>query len=149
MTDKIDARLALAKDMGAYWTGNPDKTDIVKEILTHEQNQLDVVFECCGQQEAADEAVNLLKPGGKLMIIGIPSFSRWSFDVDNLRRKEIDIQHVRRQNESVKPTLQMMSDGEIKPGKMQTHTFAFQRIAEAFELVAGYKDNVMKAMINF
>jgi L-iditol 2-dehydrogenase len=149
MTDRIDARLNLAKEMGAHWIGNPDKTDIVKEISTVEPLLLDVVFECCGKQEAVDQAVQLLKPGGKLMIIGIPSFPRWSFDVDNLRRKEIDIQHVRRQNESVETTLEMMAEGRLMPGKMQTHTFGFAQIGQAFEMVAGYKDGVMKAMINF
>ena len=33
---------------------------------------LDVVFECCGQQAALDDAVDLLRPGGTLVIIGIP-----------------------------------------------------------------------------
>jgi L-iditol 2-dehydrogenase len=149
MTDKINARLSLASKMGAYWTGNPDKMNIVKEILHLETLQLDVVFECCGKQEATDQAIQLLKPGGKLMIIGIPSFPRWSFDVDVPRRKEICIQHVRRQNESVETTLEMISDGSIKPDKMQTHTFSFGQIREAFEIVAGYKDGVMKAMVNF
>jgi L-iditol 2-dehydrogenase len=149
MTDKIDARLSLASEMGAHWTGNPDKTDIVKEVLHREDLQLDVVFECCGKQEAVDQAIQLLKPGGKLMIIGIPTFSRWSFDVDSLRRNEICIQHVRRQNESVEATLEMISNGSLKPGKMQTHTFRFEQIKEAFEMVSGYKDGVMKAMINF
>ncbi len=149
MTDKIDARLSLASEMGANWTGNPDKTDIVKDILRLETSQLDVVFECCGTQEAVDQAIQLLRPGGKLMVVGIPSFARWSFDVDNLRRKEIGIQHVRRQNESVEITLEMISDGRLKPDKMQTHTFMFDHVREAFEMVAGYKDGVMKAMINF
>ncbi|MFO7368653.1 MAG: alcohol dehydrogenase catalytic domain-containing protein [Bacteroidales bacterium] len=149
MTDKIDARLALAQKMGAHWTGNPDKDDVVGDILKTEPLQLDVVFECCGKQEAADQAIQLLKPGGRLMVIGIPSFNQWSFDVDSLRRKEIDIQSVRRQNESVELTLNMIADGRIQPDAMQTHTFDFDQIGTAFEMVAGYKDGVMKAMINF
>jgi len=149
MTDKLDERLSLASEMGAHWTGNPDKTDVVKQILERETQQLDAVFECCGEQEAADQAIQLLKPGGKLVIVGIPTFSRWSFDTDELRRKEICIQNVRRQNETVKNTLAMISDGKIKPDKMQTHTIKFEQIREAFEMVADYKDGVMKAMINF
>ncbi len=149
MTDKIDARLALARKMGAHWTGNPNNTDVVSNILEMEPLQLDVVFECCGKQEAVDQAIRLLKPGGRLMAIGIPSFSRWSFDVDDLRRKEIDIQSVRRQNESVELTLEMISDGRIKPDAMQTHTYKFDQVGEAFEMVSGYRDGVMKAMINF
>jgi len=149
VTDKIDARLALAKEMGAGWTGNPDKTDIVEDILKEEPGNLDMVFECCGQQEAADQAIRLLKPGGKLMVIGIPEFSRWSFDSDEMRRKEICVQNVRRQNEVVDITLNMISEGKIQPDRMQTHNFEFDRVKEAFDLVAGYKDGVMKAMIHF
>lgn len=149
MTDKIDARLKIASKMGASWTGNPDKENIISEILCHEPGQLDAVFECCGKQEAIDQAISLLKPGGKLLIIGIPSFSHWSFDVDTIRRKEILIQNVRRQNESVERTLEMISDGRIKPDSMQTHNFSFDETASAFDMVAGYRDGVMKAMIHF
>jgi len=149
MTDKIDERLSIASRMGANWTGNPDKTDIVKDILHLEPLQLDVIFECCGKQEATDQAIQLLKPGGQLVIIGIPAFSRWSFDVDSLRRKEIDIRHIRRQNECTAKTLDMISDGILLPDNMQTHTFGFHQVREAFEMVAGYRDGVMKAMIHF
>jgi len=148
ITDKIDARLAIASEMGAHWTGNTDKLDIVKEILHHATGQPDVVFECCGQQEAVDQAVRLLKPGGKLMIVGIPEFDRWSFDVDDLRRKEIAIINVRRQNETVSETLGMISDGRLKPDRMQTHSFSLDEVGKAFELIADYEDGVMKAMIH-
>jgi len=147
MTDKIEARLSLAEEMGADWTGNPDKTDILEDILKQEPDGLDMVFECCGQQEAADQAVRLLKPGGRLMVIGIPEFPRWSFEADDFRRKEISVQNVRRQNEVTGLTLDMISKGTIRPGRMQTHTFGFDRAEEAFDLVAGYRDGVMKAMI--
>jgi len=148
MTDKIDARLALATRMGADWTGNPDHSDVVTDILERAPGGLDIVFECCGKQEAVDQAVRLLRPGGKLMIIGIPSFSRWSFDVDDLRRKEICVQNVRRQNDTVVDTLKMLASGQMTPDGMQTHTFELDQVCEAFELVAGYKDGVMKAMIH-
>ena len=148
MTDKIDERLALASEMGAQWTGNAEKSDIVREILREEPQQIDLVFECCGQQEAADQAVELLKPGGRLMIIGIPSFRRWSFDVDNLRRKEISIQNVRRQNGVVEETIEMISDGRLNADRMQTHNFSLDDAGKAFELVAGYREGVMKAMIH-
>ncbi|HYQ58012.1 MAG TPA: alcohol dehydrogenase catalytic domain-containing protein, partial [Draconibacterium sp.] len=115
ITDKLDERLKIAKDLGATWTGNPDKTDLVKAIDDQEAYKLDVVFECCGQQEAVDQAVKLLKPGGKLMIVGIPEFKRWSFDVDDLRRKEICIQNVRRQNEVADLTLEMIAEGRLIP----------------------------------
>ena len=149
VTDKINKRLEIAERCGASWTGNPDKEDIVTSIKEKEPLLLDVVFECCGKQEAIDQAIEILKPGGKLMIIGIPEFSRWSFDVDALRRKEITITNVRRQVGCVEPALEMMAEGMVDVSLMPTHRFSFDETQKAFELVAEYKDGVMKAMIDF
>ncbi len=148
-TDRISERLIMAMNMGADWAGNPDETDIVKDILQKEPLQLDCVFECCGKQEAINQALQLLKPGGKLMVIGIPSFDTWNFDVDLLRRKEINIQNVRRQNESVDETLEMIGNKKIQPDPMQTHNFSFKEVEKAFKMVAHYQDGVVKAMIHF
>ena len=149
VTDKIDERLQIARDNGAVSTANPEQEDVVEKISDQAPELLDVVFECCGQQEALDDAMGLLKPGGKLMVIGIPEFERWSFPADISRRKELCIQHVRRQNEAVQAALDMIASGEISVEAMATHRFSFEATKEAFDLVAGYKDGVMKAMIDF
>ena len=149
MTDLLDERLSLARSFGADWTGNPDREDIVGDILENEPLQMDVVFECCGKQEALDQAITLLKPGGRLVIVGVPAFDNWIIGTDEMRKKELSIQNVRRQNEALLPALEFISGGRIKPEKMMTHTFSFDRVAEAYDLVAGYRDGVLKAMINF
>lgn len=149
VTDKIDARLEIAKKEGALLTGNPMNRPIIKDILNTENTGLDIVFECCGQQEAFDQAVQLLKPGGKLIIVGIPEFDRWSMDVDNTRRKEIMIQFIRRQVGCVQPSLDLMQSGKINIKNMITHRFPFSKTKEAFDLVSSYDDGVMKAMIDF
>jgi L-iditol 2-dehydrogenase len=149
VTDKIRQRLEIAQKCGASWTGNPDNADVVTSIKEQEPLLLDAVFECCGKQEAIDQAIELLKPGGKLMIIGIPEFNRWSFSVDELRRKEITITNVRRQVGCVEPALEMMEQRLVDVSLMPTHRFAFADTQKAFELVADYKDGVMKAMIDF
>ena len=149
VTDKIPKRLSLAQQCGATWTGNPDETEIVKEISLREPLLLDLVFECCGKQEAVDQAIKLLKPGGKLLLIGIPEFERWSFPSDDFRRKEIAVQNVRRQNECTHAVLDLITSKTLDVNPMITHHFPFEKTDEAFQLVAGYRDGVMKAMINF
>jgi threonine dehydrogenase-like Zn-dependent dehydrogenase len=149
VTDKIDKRLQLARKSGARQALNVDKEDAIEMIIDEVPELLDVVFECCGQQEAVDDAVDLLKPGGKLMMIGIPEFERWTFPVDKSRHKELCIQHVRRQNEAVQPTLDLMASGKVQVEAMATHRFSFEESREAFDLVAAYGDGVMKAMIDF
>lgn len=149
VTDKIDGRIGIAAGTGAGWAGNPERTDIVGEITEREPGGLDVVFECCGKQEAIDQAVDLVKPGGKIMIVGIPEFDNWSFSADKIRRKEITLVNIRRQNHALDETLEMISGGRTCAGSMVTHRFPFERTEEAFDLVAGYLDGVMKAMIHW
>jgi L-iditol 2-dehydrogenase len=149
VSDKIYPRLTIAQEEGASVTGNPDKEDIAEIFMNKVPAGLDVVFECCGQQEAFDQAVEILKPGGRLVVVGIPEFDQWSMNVEKTRRKEISLQFIRRQVDCVEPVLEMMQNGSIKIENMITHRFAFTDTREAFDLVAAYKDGVMKAMIDF
>jgi threonine dehydrogenase-like Zn-dependent dehydrogenase len=149
MTDKLDYRLAVAKKQGAAWTGNPDKNDIVKEITKLEPQGIDVVYECAGQQSTIDEGVDILRPGGKLVLVGIPRESRISISIDYARRKEITIVNIRRQNRCIEDAVKFLMAGKANLDYMVTHKFAFKDSAKAFEVVAGYKDGVIKAMIEF
>lgn len=148
VTDKIDGRLRIAREQGASWVGNPDTSDVVGRILTLEPLGLDAVFECCGKQEAVDQAIDLLKPGGKLLMVGIPEADRISMTIDVARRKEIDFQNVRRQNDCVQTALDLLESRRVNLDFMVTHRFPLERAGEAFELVAGYRDGVIKAMID-
>ena len=149
VTDKIDGRLEIAVRSGAKWTGNPNSVDVVAAVKEMEPALLDVVFECCGKQEAVDQAIDMLKPGGKLLIIGIPEFGRWSFPVDKMRHKEICIQNVRRQNGALEETLELLAEEKVDVSLMPSHRYKFEDAKRAFDLVAGYSDGVMKAMIDF
>ncbi len=148
VTDKLNYRLEIAKQNGAAWNVNPDTKDVVSYMKEYGIEPLDAVFDCCGKQEAIDQAVDLLKPGGLLLIVGIPDVDRISFDISKIRRKEITIQNVRRQNECVEPVIELISSGKVKPDFMITHRLMLNKTQEAFELVAGYKDGVLKAVIS-
>ena len=150
VTDKIDERLAVADFAGASWSGNPDKTDVVKEITSTEPLLLDAVFECCGQQDAVFQAFQLLKPGGKLILIGIPpTLKNWEIPVDTTRHKEVCIQNIRRQVDCVQDALDMIADKRISIDHFVTHRFPFAETKQAFDLVDSYKEGVVKAMIVF
>jgi len=147
MTDKIDSRAEAAKNAGAVWSGNPDKADIVKAILKQQPAGMDAVFECAGQQETLDQALELLKPGGKLIMVGIPREERVSFIIDKLRRKEITLVNIRRQNGCTQKCIDLIEAGKIDAGFMCTHHFKLADTHKAFEMVAKYDDGVIKAMI--
>jgi len=68
--------------------------------------------------------------------------------MNHMRRKELRVQNVRRQLEQVPRALDMIAGKKIDMGAMVTHRFTLDQAQEAFELVADYRDNVVKAMVN-
>lgn len=148
VTDLIDDRLKLAVRCGATWVGNPEKIDVVKTIRESEPQGVDYVFECAGKQETANQAIELLKPGGTLLIVGIPEFDRISFPIHTLRRKEITIKNVRRQNQCIADAVDLVARGSINIDPLITHHFPFDEAKAALDLVAAYRDGVIKALIH-
>jgi L-iditol 2-dehydrogenase len=148
VTDLIDERLAMAAEQGARWTGNPNKSDVVNAISEVEPAGVDFVFECAGEQETLSQAVELLKPGGTLVIVGIPEFDEFSFPAHTLRRKELTIKNVRRQNHCIALAIELVSSGRINVDPLMTHHFPLRETGAAFDLVSGYRDGVIKAIIH-
>jgi len=146
MTEKIDDRITTAADAGASWVGNPTTENVVGEILDR-CGGVEAVFECAGQQDTVDQAVELLMPGGKLMMIGIPRTERVSVVIDKARRKEISIINVRRQNNCTRDCIDLVTSGRISVDFMITHRFGLDKTQEAFEMVAGYLHGIVKALI--
>jgi L-iditol 2-dehydrogenase len=148
VTDLVDERLEVARRCGATWTGNPKKTDVVAAITQLQPLGLDCAFECAGQQQTLDQAVEVLKPGGQLLIVGIPELDRVSLNIHTLRRKEIQVLNVRRQNHCTASAVEMISRGILNVEPLVTHHFSIAQSKEAFDLVEGYRDGVVKAIIH-
>ena len=147
MTDLLDERLAVARQCGADWTGNAKTGDVTAAILQREPTGLDLVFECTGDPAIIDHAQRLLTPGGTLMLIGIPPTPQVSFDSHVMRRQEFTFKNVRRQLGCVAPAIELIGQGRIDANPLLTHRFGLEQINAAFDLVAGYQDGVIKAVI--
>jgi threonine dehydrogenase-like Zn-dependent dehydrogenase len=147
MTDLLTERLQAAARCGADWTGNARENDIAAAILSREPRGLDAVFECSGDPTIIDFGLRLLTPGGTLLMVGIPPAERASFDIHHARRRELTLKSVRRQKGCTEAVIEMIESGQIDPRAMLTHHFPLEKIAEAFGLVEGYRDGVIKAII--
>ena len=148
MTDILDYRTELAGQLGADWAGNPQSQDIVAEILRAAPLGVDFAFDCAGEQETIDQCLEVLKPAGTVILVGIPVADRISFDMNIMRRKEVFVQNVRRQNRCVGPAIEMVASGKVDVDKLVTHHFPLAETQSAFDTVANYRDNVVKAMID-
>jgi L-iditol 2-dehydrogenase len=147
-TDLLDGRLEMARRFEADATYDAASQDVVQAILEEQPLGMQTVFECAGKPETIDQAIRLLAPGGRLVLVGIPPEDRISLDFNDLRRKELTVQCVRRQNECVEPALEMLDREEVRLDALVTHHFRLDQSQEAFDLVANYRDGVVKAMIH-
>jgi len=146
--EPIQERREKAQDLGANNTFNPYEIDCYLSTSGIEPDLLDVVFECSGQQKAIDDATQVLKPGGKLILVGIPAEAKYTFNMDLMRRKEIEIFNVGLQNHCVEKAISLIQAG-LPIGKLVTHRFKPEETQKAFEMVSNYSDGVIKAMIDF
>ena len=147
-TDLRPERLAVARRCGADRVANPRQEDVAAAIAGAAPGGLDLVFECSGDPSCVDQGQSLLRPGGCLMLIGIPPTDAVAFDPHPMRRMELRFQAVRRQNHCVVPVVGLIAQRRLDPAPLLTHRFPLNEISAAFELVAGYGDGVIKAVLD-
>lgn len=148
MVEPLDYRLKIADSIGAAYTINPDTENVEAKVIENEPILADVAFEASGKQEAVNNALKILKPGGKLILVGIPPNPQYCFDMDLARRKEITFINIRRQNHCVEEAIEQVVSGKIEIEKLVTHYFQLEQTANAFEMVEAYADGAVKAIIS-
>ena len=52
-------------------------------------------------------------------------------------------------NERMRRLLRLLESGRIDPTPMTTHTYGFDRVAEAFSLMSSKEDGIIKPLITF
>jgi L-iditol 2-dehydrogenase len=145
--EPLDYRLDKAGEIGARWLVNPLSEDVISTVPMAAGGLVDIVFDASGDQKAIDDALGILKPGGKLVLVGIPPSAQYVFNMDLMRRKEIFVINVRRQNNCTEEAIELVTSKRVNLKQMVTHYFQLRKTPVAFDMVAGYRDNVIKAMI--
>jgi L-iditol 2-dehydrogenase len=149
--DEHDYRLSCAKNnYHADHAVNVRDHDPIDYIQKHTNGRgVDASFEAAGVPESFESALEAPRIGGRALIIGIPAQDRISFNAHSLRRRELLVQNVRRSNGETRQCIDLLNQGRLKIGALATHHFPLERITEAFEVAADYKNNVVRAMITF
>ncbi len=150
VTEPLAYRRQFASNYVADVALNPyqDGMDVVSEIkrLT-EGRGVDVAFDAAAAPETPDQAAAVTRPGGKVVIVGIPSEDVMTMTASPARRKGLTIKLVRRMKHTYPRAIRLVQRGLVDVKSLATHTFPLERIAEAFEMVAAYDDGVLRAMI--
>ncbi|MBN2392251.1 MAG: alcohol dehydrogenase catalytic domain-containing protein [Anaerolineae bacterium] len=148
MTEPLAHRRQFALEYAAGAVFDPETEDVVAAIMRATDGRgVDVAFEAAGAAETPDQAARVTCPGGKVVVVGIPSDDTMTMNASTVRRKGLTIKLVRRMKHTYPRAIRMVSKSIVDIKPLATHHFPLDRIVEAFELVAGYKDGVLRAMI--
>jgi L-iditol 2-dehydrogenase len=148
MTDPIPERRALALKLGADMVIDPAEKNAKEKIISAAE-MIDIAFEAVGVQDSIDDATLIVRPGGTVVIIGIPTVDRISLYPHPLRRKELNIIMSRRSNFNLEPAIRLLAAGTFDLSAIITHKYAIDELGEAMKKVHNYQDGVNKAMIIF
>jgi L-iditol 2-dehydrogenase len=94
--------------------------------------EADVVFECAGENAAVEDAVEAVRPGGRVILGGIPDDDRTAFQASVARRKGLTIKLVRRMKLTYPRAIRLVAEGRVDVRSLVTHRFPLQQTAEAF-----------------
>ncbi|HEY3297867.1 MAG TPA: alcohol dehydrogenase catalytic domain-containing protein [Armatimonadota bacterium] len=148
VTDLIDTRLELARKLGADKTFDATDPDIMQSIiLANGGNEPAVVFEAAGENDAVQMATELVRPGGNVVIIGIPYDDNMVVSAGTVRRKGLRLQMVRRSNKTLRRCVQLVSGGKADVASYITHRFPLDRISEAFQIAGERRDGAIRVLI--
>jgi L-iditol 2-dehydrogenase len=96
--------------------------------------QVDVAFELAGSDPAVEQAMHLVRPGGRVVLGGIPGDDRTSFPASLARRKGLTIAMVRRMKEDVyERGMRLVGSGRVDVASLVTARFPLEHAQEAFE----------------
>ena len=148
VTEPLAHRRQFALDYVADAALDPGDTDVAAEILQLTGGRgVDVAFEAAGAVDTPQQAVDVACIGGKVILVGIPSDDRMAIKASTARHKGIVLKPVFRMKHTYSRAIRLVQTGMVDVKPLATHLFPLERIVEAFELVTGYEDGVLRAVI--
>ncbi|MBN2328402.1 MAG: alcohol dehydrogenase catalytic domain-containing protein [Candidatus Omnitrophica bacterium] len=150
LTEPVKDRREKAMQLGCEFAFDPAQTDEIEDHSKRTTNYgPDIIFETAGEPESYQAALEWVRPGGTVCIIGIYPQGAMPLDFTAARRKEAVIQLVRRSLPHNYPeAIRLAAEGAIDLPPLATHNFPLERIGDAFSTAHHKTDGVIKALVS-
>ncbi len=145
-TDVADTALAIAQKIGADRTINVATSPDVLAAYGAGKGTFDVLFEASGNQQALVSALDVLRPGGVIVQVGLGGSV--TLPINTIVTKEIELRGTFRFHEEFALAVELMGKRLIDVKPLVTATLPFERATEAFELAAD-RSKSMKVQLAF
>jgi L-iditol 2-dehydrogenase len=147
-TDCHPARLSAARALGADEAIDVQSDDPVASLVRLTGGRgVDVAFEAAGALETPQQAVDVLRPGGTLVLVGICPEDRIPLTASAPRRKGLTIKLCRRMKHVYPRAMALVQRGLVDLEQIVSHRYPLDRSAEAFEHLLRAPTDALKIVV--
>ncbi|KEQ57043.1 L-threonine 3-dehydrogenase protein [Marine Group I thaumarchaeote SCGC AAA799-E16] len=147
--DVNDFRLDFAKKFNITESINSTDETRKQKILGHTENRgVDVAIVATSSLKALDDAIDMVRKGGAVMMFGVPSKgAKMDLDMSKIYSKEITlVTSYAASDNDTKEALNLIESSQIDVKQLITHTYTIDDTQKAFDH-ARSGENAMKIII--
>jgi L-iditol 2-dehydrogenase len=130
--DRLPHRVAAASQFGADQAVQVDDTGYLPTLSGSRSPE--VAFEVAGDNPAVESAIAAVKPGGLVVLVGIPAQDSTTLCASTARRKGLTIKLCRRMKRTYPRAIELVSKGLVDVSSLVTHRFPLEQALEAFSV---------------
>lgn len=149
MSKVNDRKIAKAKEIGdfdEYFDGNaPDRAAVMRAAS---DGGFDVVFEAVGSGETLETALDAVRPGGEIVMIGNSMEPQVPFSMNRAVLQEVRLTgSVSCTRAEFEETIDLIARGMIDPERYVTDVMSLSELQHAFERLTSKTDPVVKIVV--
>ncbi|HHY46917.1 MAG TPA: alcohol dehydrogenase catalytic domain-containing protein [Firmicutes bacterium] len=147
--DIVDARLEIARELGADVTANPSRGDPVPRCLKVAALGFRVVFDMVGTDESLRQAMALTRSGGSIVPLVPPKKSVLEYPFLESFGREISLVTSRLYGlQDFDMALSLLGERRIKVDRIITQAYKLEDIGDALATLKSRPDIAIKVMLN-
>jgi len=147
-SELIESRLKLAEKIGANILINAKEIDPIEKVMELTNGKgIDIAFEAVGIQKTIQQAINMIKKGGSVVVIGMLT-KKMELDMLDIVTKEKRIigSYVYTPLD-FKIALKLISEKRVNVKSLITHVFSLKEILKGFETLSKNREETIKVII--
>jgi L-iditol 2-dehydrogenase len=140
-TDVLPHRLEAARAFGATHAIRAHAGGLERPQVRSASNRrgVDVAIEAAGVNDAVETAIDAVRPGGTVVLTGIPGDDRTSFTASAARRKGLTIKITRRMKHAYPRAIQLVQRGMVDVRSIVTREYPLDDFHQAFSAASRWE----------
>ena len=146
--DKYDWRVRKAQGWGATHTYKVDDCDPVDAVMDLTGGRgVDVAIEAAWADHSVQQAADMARFGGRLVLVGIPPDDKLQIKHSVARRKGLTIIMSRRMKHTYPRAIALATSGLVALDELVSHRYDLSQTAQAYASNAAYEQGINKVIL--